>query len=107
LGILYKFQGKPDEAEKMCQRALQGYEEALGLENVARCQPALNTIWNQGNLFATQGHLDEAREMYSRAYTGFRAVIGPSSNQCQHLERKIASLDPAQGKQKYFFIFFS
>ncbi|OXV05561.1 hypothetical protein Egran_06671, partial [Elaphomyces granulatus] len=62
LGSLYVDQGKLDEAEKMYQRALQGYEEALGLENVARYQPALNTIWNLGNLFATQGHLDEANE---------------------------------------------
>jgi hypothetical protein len=85
---------------------LQGYEKALGLENVARYQPALNTMWGLGDLFATQGHLDEAKEMYSRAYTGFRAVLGPSSNKCQYLERRIASLDPTQGKQKDISIIF-
>jgi len=35
--------------------------------------------------------------MYSRACTGFRAVLGPSCNECQYLERSIASLDPTQG----------
>ncbi|KAN0070370.1 hypothetical protein V8E54_011239 [Elaphomyces granulatus] len=97
LGTLYADQGKLDEAEKMYQRALQGMEKALGLETVARYRPALNTMWNLGNLFATQGRLDEATEMYSRACTGFRAVLGPSCNECQDLERRIASLDSTQG----------
>ncbi|KAN0067790.1 TPR-like protein [Elaphomyces granulatus] len=96
LGTLYQSQGKLDEAEKMHQRGLRGYEEALGLESVARYQPALNTIWALGNLFATQGRLGEAKEMYSRACTGFRAVLGPSCNQCQYFERRIASLDPTE-----------
>jgi len=80
----------------MFQRALQGYEKALGLENVARCQPALITTCNLGKLFATQGHLDEAKEMYSRARTGFQTLLGPSSNLCLELERSIAHLDSIQ-----------
>ncbi|KAN0070367.1 TPR-like protein [Elaphomyces granulatus] len=92
LGVLYADQGKLDEAEKMYQRALQGYEEALGLETVARYRPALNTMRNLGNLFATQGRLDEAKEMYSRACAGFRAVLGPSCNKCQALERSMILL---------------
>jgi hypothetical protein len=86
----------------MYQRALQGYEKALGLENVARYRPALNTMWNLGNLFATQGCLDEAKELYLRACTGFRAVLGPSSNECQQLENNIASLDPRKVNEKTF-----
>jgi Tetratricopeptide repeat len=50
LGVLYADQGKLDEAEKMYRRALQGYEKALGLENVARYRPALKTIRNPGVL---------------------------------------------------------
>jgi hypothetical protein len=42
--------------------------------------------------------------MYSRACIGFQAVLGPSSNQCQCLERSIASLDLTQGKQKEILI---
>ena len=82
----------------MYQRALRGYEKALGLENVARYRPALNTIWSLGDLFAAQGHLDKAKEMYSRAFTGFQALLGSSSNECQLIERSIASLDATQGK---------
>ncbi|OXV06246.1 hypothetical protein Egran_05988 [Elaphomyces granulatus] len=89
---LEQSQGKLDEAEKMYQRALQGYEKALGLENIARYRPALNTMSNQGDIFAAQGHLDEAKEMYSRAYTGFYTVLGPSGIECQYLEHRMAIL---------------
>ena len=98
LGLLYADQGKLDEAEKMYQRALQGYEKALGLENVARYRPALTTVCNLGKLFAAQGHLDEAKEMFSRAYTGFQGLLGSSSDACQYIEHRIASLDTTQGK---------
>jgi tetratricopeptide (TPR) repeat protein len=98
LGLLYKSQGKLYEAEKMYQQVLQGYEKAQGLENVARYRPALNTIWNLGDLFAAQGYLDKAKEMYSRAGTGFQALLGPYSNECKRIERSIASLNTTQGK---------
>ena len=103
LGLLYADQDKLDEAEEMYQRALQGYEKALGLENVARYRPALITIWNLGDLFAAQGHVDKAKEMYSRACTGFQALLGPSSNECQRIERKIASLDAKVNEGYIFF----
>jgi tetratricopeptide (TPR) repeat protein len=98
LGILYKSQGKLDEAEKMYRTALQGYEKALGMENITKYRPALNTIRNLGILFAAQERVDEAKEMYSRARTGFQALLGPSSDPCQWLDRGIASLDLIQGK---------
>ena len=97
LGRLYKSQGKLDEAEKMYQRALQRYEKALGLENLSGYPPALKTIWDLGDLFAAQGNLDKAKEMYSKACTGFRALLGPSSKECKHIERRIVSLDTSQG----------
>jgi hypothetical protein len=52
-------------------------------------------MWNLGELFTAQGHLEKAKEMYSRARTGLQA---PSSSECQHIERKIASLDATEGK---------
>jgi len=82
----------------MYQRALQGYEKAVGLENVARYQPALMTIWNLGNLFATQEHLDKAKEMLHESVYWLSGPSWPSSDQCQRLESSIASLDPTQGK---------
>ncbi|OXV09799.1 hypothetical protein Egran_02439 [Elaphomyces granulatus] len=98
MGLLYKSQCKLDEAEKMYKRALQGYEKALGLEDITSHRPALNTMWNLGHLFTAQGHLDEAKEMYSRARTGFQVLQGPSSDVCQQLDLSIASLDPMKGK---------
>jgi tetratricopeptide (TPR) repeat protein len=83
----------------MYQRALQGYEKALGLENVARYRPALTAIRNLGNLFAAQGHLDKAKEMYSRAFTGFQARLVTNAK-VLNVHGCIASLDASatQGK---------
>src|SRR6267378_5826558 len=49
LGLLYADQGKLDEAEKMYQRALQGYEK--GLDHTS----ALETVNRLGNLYSSQG----------------------------------------------------
>lgn len=57
LGALYVDQGKLGEAEKMFMRALQGYEETLGMEDIDRYISALNTMWGLGNLFQAQKEL--------------------------------------------------
>ena len=66
LGILYADQGKLDEAEKMYQRALQGYEKALGPDHTS----TLKTVNNLGKVYADQGKLDEAEKMFQRALQG-------------------------------------
>lgn len=45
-GSLYSGQGKLSEAEKMFERALQGYEKAIGRERVNTYIPTLNTKEN-------------------------------------------------------------
>jgi tetratricopeptide repeat protein len=45
LGVLYADQGKLDEAEKMCQRALQGKEKAWGPDHAS----TLATVNNLGS----------------------------------------------------------
>ena len=60
LGMLYADQGKLGEAEKMYQRALEGYEKALGPEHTS----TLITVNNLGLLYADQGKLGEAEKMY-------------------------------------------
>ncbi|OXV07471.1 hypothetical protein Egran_04766 [Elaphomyces granulatus] len=73
LGLLYADQGKLDEAEKMYQRALQGYEKALGPGHTS----TLRTVYNLGLLYADQGKLDEAEKMYQRALQGYeKALLG-------------------------------
>ncbi|KAJ3575070.1 hypothetical protein NPX13_g4158 [Xylaria arbuscula] len=72
LGILYSNQGKLKEAEEMYQRALQGYEKALGPDHTS----TLNTVNNLGLLYSNQGKLKEAEEMYQRALQGYQTIYG-------------------------------
>ena len=46
LGNLYREQRKLVDAEKLYQRALQGYEKALDPEIISHQLPALNTAYN-------------------------------------------------------------
>lgn len=56
LGLLYADQGKLDAAEEMYERALQGFEEALGRDHTS----TLQTVNNLGILYRRQGKLDKA-----------------------------------------------
>jgi hypothetical protein len=60
----------------MYQRALEGYEKALGPHNLTSYVPALNTVYSYGMLFENQGRLIDAKLMYSRALRGYKAVFG-------------------------------
>jgi Flp pilus assembly protein TadD len=62
LGILYKNQGKLDEAEEMYMRALKGTEKALGVEHIS----TLGTVNNLGPLYKVQGGLMEANILLKR-----------------------------------------
>jgi tetratricopeptide (TPR) repeat protein len=64
---LYYIHGKTTEAVKMQQRALAGYEKALGLEHTS----TLDTVNNLGGLYRDQGKLDEAEKMYTRVLAGY------------------------------------
>ncbi|KAI9854868.1 MAG: hypothetical protein M1813_000644, partial [Trichoglossum hirsutum] len=92
LGLLYMDQGKLDEAEKMYQRALQGYEKALGPVLIMTYVPALNTALNLAMLLSQIGRTDGAREFYLRAQRGFEAVFGRSSGQYQYIAEALADL---------------
>ncbi|TAQ87275.1 hypothetical protein B7494_g4384 [Chlorociboria aeruginascens] len=72
LGNLYASQGNFDEAEKMYQRALQGYETAFG----AKHETAFGIMNDLGNLYKDQGKLAEAEKMYQRALYGFETTLG-------------------------------
>jgi tetratricopeptide (TPR) repeat protein len=66
------YQDKPAEAEAMYQRALSGYEKALGPEHTS----TLNTVHNLGNLYRDQGKPAEAEAMYQRALSGYEKMLG-------------------------------
>ncbi|PVH91284.1 hypothetical protein DM02DRAFT_734231 [Periconia macrospinosa] len=72
LGLLYADQGKLAEAEEMYQRALQGYEKALGPEHTS----TLSMVNNLGSLYADQGKLAKAEEMYQWALQGYEKALG-------------------------------
>ena len=98
LGHSLQIPGQAGRGREDAPAGVQGYEKVLGLENAARRRPVLKLICNLGGLFTAQGHLDKAKEMYSRGLTGLQALLGPSSEDCQLIERKIAFLDATQGK---------
>jgi tetratricopeptide (TPR) repeat protein len=94
VGLLYADQGKLREAEKMYERALRGYEEALGPTHTS----TLGTVSNLGNLYADQGKLGEAEKMYERALRGREEVLGPSHTSTLDSIHCLGTLYKNQGK---------
>ena len=82
----------------MYERALWGYEEALGLENVENNRTALNTMLNKGCFYVEQGDLTKAREAYSRGLLSFQNILESSSDMYQSSKAEIESLDLSLGK---------
>jgi tetratricopeptide (TPR) repeat protein len=72
----------------MYQRALQGYEKALGRDHTS----TLDTVNNLGSLYAKQGKLDKAEEMYQRALQGYKERFGSDYPRCRSLRRTLATL---------------
>ncbi|KAN0067763.1 hypothetical protein V8E54_014010 [Elaphomyces granulatus] len=94
LGLLYADQGKLDEAEKMYQRALQGYEKTLGPDHTS----TLHTVNNLGALYADQGKLDEAEKMYQRALQGYEEAWGPDHTSTLDTVNNLGNLIRLLGK---------
>ncbi|KAN0073071.1 HET domain containing protein [Elaphomyces granulatus] len=94
LGLLYADQGKLDEAQKMYQRALQGYEKAWGLDHTS----TLDTVNNLGNLYKNQGKLDEAEKMFQRALQGYEKAWGPGHTSTLNTVNNLAGLYQSQDK---------
>ncbi|KAH8600126.1 kinesin light chain [Bisporella sp. PMI_857] len=77
LGHLYADQGKLAEAGSMYERALAGYEKALGAEHTS----TLATVNNPGSLYKSQGKLAEAESMCERALDGYEKSLGDKNIQ--------------------------
>lgn len=92
LGLLYADHGKLDEAEKMYQRALQGYEKALGCERVKTYIPALNTMQNLARLYKQSGRAHEAKDVFSRTLDGLEVVLGRPNKRYQDVLTTLAAL---------------
>jgi tetratricopeptide (TPR) repeat protein len=72
LGYLYAGQGRLSDAEAMFERALRGYEKAIGPEHTS----TLETVNSLGVLYENQGRLSDAEAMYERALCGKEKVLG-------------------------------
>jgi tetratricopeptide (TPR) repeat protein len=94
LGYLYANQGKLKEAEEMYQRALKGYEKALGRDHTS----TLDTVNNLGNLYSDQGKLEEAEEMYQRALKGYERALGRDHTSTLGTVNNLGGLYRNQGK---------
>lgn len=93
LGGLYVLQGKITEAEQMLNRALQGYEKALGTDDIMTSISALDTICCLGAVAEYQADLKKPRILYSKALVGSEKVYGPDHSECRSLRDMIRSLD--------------
>ncbi|MCJ1429508.1 hypothetical protein MMC29_007423, partial [Sticta canariensis] len=94
LGFLYLSLGKPAEAEKMYQRALNGKEKALGPDHTS----TLNTVNNLGILYENQGKLVEAEKIYQRALDGYETALGPDHISTLDTINNLGILFQNQGK---------
>ncbi|KAF4966735.1 hypothetical protein FSARC_5600 [Fusarium sarcochroum] len=72
-GNLFVEQGQVDKADVMYERALQGYENALGPDH----ETTLGAINDLGNLYIRESRLDEAEAMHKRALEGREKALGP------------------------------
>jgi tetratricopeptide (TPR) repeat protein len=82
--------------EEMFQRALDGYEKALGPDHTS----TLDTVHSLGNLYVDQGKLKEAEEMYQRALKGYEKTVGLDHTSTLTTVHNLGLLFKGQGKLK-------
>ena len=80
----------------MYQRALAGYEQALGPDHTS----TLDTVHNLGLLYSDQGKLKEAEVMYQRALAGCEQALGPDHKSTLDTVHNLGLLYQHQGKLK-------
>jgi tetratricopeptide (TPR) repeat protein len=94
LGSLYADQGKLDQAEKMYQRALQGWEKSLGPDHAS----TITTVNSLGNLHIRQSKLDEAEKMFQRALQNLEITQGPDDISTLSTVNNLGNLYMHKGK---------
>ncbi|KAI9861251.1 MAG: hypothetical protein M1813_005424 [Trichoglossum hirsutum] len=92
--IFYQIHDRYQEAEAMYERALAGYEKALGPEHTS----TLSAVNNLGSLYWDQGRLAEAEAMYERALTGYEKVLGPGHTSTLDMINNLGLLYRGQGR---------
>jgi hypothetical protein len=77
----------------MYQRAIDGYEKALGPTLVVSYIPLLKTLENLADLYMGLGRSEDAWPYYQRAQVGAEAVWGRHSPICARLTSKINRME--------------
>ncbi|KAF3931136.1 hypothetical protein ABW20_dc0109170 [Dactylellina cionopaga] len=72
IALTFQHQGKYDKAMRWYERALAGYEKALGVDHPS----TLRTVNNIAGVFKNQGQYDEAMQWYQRALAGLEKGLG-------------------------------
>ncbi|KAI2822751.1 hypothetical protein CBS133816_9241 [Aspergillus niger] len=93
---LLKDQVQLKPAEEMYQRALAGYEKALGPDHTS----TLDTVNDLGILYFEQGKLKEAEEMFQLALAGLEKALGPDHTSTLATVNNLGLLYSDQGKLK-------
>ena len=74
-----------DDSRRLYQRAIAGYENAVGTDHLS----TLGVVNNLGALELTEGNIVEAQALYERALAGREKILGlehvKTLNTCQHL----------------------
>jgi tetratricopeptide (TPR) repeat protein len=88
LGIVYQKKGKDEEAERMLQRALDGFEKTLGPDHIY----TVNVVNRLGHLHEDMGNLASAQAKYRRALTGFEKALGLEHKETGSVARRLELL---------------
>ncbi|KAG9747968.1 purine and uridine phosphorylase, partial [Aureobasidium melanogenum] len=96
LARMLRAQDRYTGAEEMYERALAGYEKALGSEHTS----TLDTVNNLGNLYADQARLKDAEGMYERALAGSEKALGPEHTSTIDTVNNLGLLYRDQGRLK-------
>ncbi|KAI9859671.1 MAG: hypothetical protein M1813_006602 [Trichoglossum hirsutum] len=91
---LYKSHCRYQDAEAMYQRALAGYEKALGPDHTS----TMRAVNNLGILYKAQGRLADAEAMYQRALAGYEKALGPDHTSTMDVANNLGILYKDQGR---------
>jgi tetratricopeptide (TPR) repeat protein len=97
LARVYQDQGKCDEAERCCRRALEieGKRRPRHLEFV-------RSLLNQADIYKGQGKWKKARALYKKALPIMEEVLGPEHPDLDEPLNNLADIYKGQGKCSYF-----
>ena len=94
LGLFYWDQGRLQEADVMCERALEGCDKAWGQEHTS----TLETVNNLGLVYWSQGRILEAEAMYKRALEDREKAWGQGHTSALKIINNLGVLYTEQGR---------